>query len=65
MTEILYRHSLGEPLALDVPPWWKTCKAKYVIVGDFSPGPAEIRVTPPPTPLPTVPVRKPRRAVAF
>jgi hypothetical protein len=65
MTEILYRHSLGEPLALDVPQWWKAFKAKYVLDGDFARGPAEIRVVPASPPAPAPPVRKPRRAVAF
>lgn len=29
MTEILYRHSLGEPLALEVPHWWANFQRKY------------------------------------
>ncbi|MHB1204102.1 MAG: hypothetical protein ACYCZX_00930 [Rhodospirillaceae bacterium] len=29
MTQALYRHSLGEPLALGVPNWWNTFHSKY------------------------------------
>lgn len=28
MTEILYRHSLGQPLALEVPHWWTNFQKK-------------------------------------
>ena len=31
MTEALYRHSLGEPLARGVPQWWSTYSKKYVL----------------------------------
>jgi len=28
---VLYRHTLGEPLALDVPQWWQLFRAKYTL----------------------------------
>ncbi len=31
VTQALYRHALGEPLALGVPNWWTAFHAKYVI----------------------------------
>jgi len=69
LTETLYRHTLGEPLALGVPHWWKQFRSKYKITGDIEPAPAEIRVETiprtaaiaPSTPAP----RKPRRAIAL
>lgn len=33
MTQALYRHSLGEPLALGVPNWWNTFHGKYDLAG--------------------------------
>lgn len=65
MTNTLYRHTLGEPLALGVPQWWKAFKAKYSLAGDIEPVPRELTATiakhtPQPEPLP-----KSRRAVAF
>ena len=69
LTESLYRHTLGEPLALGVPQWWKQFRSKYKLTGDIEPMPAEIRVEPisrtavalPPAPAP----RKPRRAIVL
>jgi len=67
MTELLYRHTLGEPLALEVPHWWTRFKQKYALVMDGAPAPAVIvgtqMVSAPSTAEPTP--RKPRRAVAF
>jgi hypothetical protein len=31
MTDILFRHHLGEPLAVQIPLWWPTFKRKYVL----------------------------------
>ncbi len=67
LTEPAYRHSLGEPLALGVPDWWKTFQSKYKITGDIENAPREIRVETlkvAPTPHVEAP-KKPRRAVAF
>jgi hypothetical protein len=66
MSDTLYRHTLGEPLALGVPQWWKAFRAKYSLTGEgIEHAPAEIKVTPPTPPKPTPPVKPPRRAVAF
>jgi len=65
MDDLLYRHTLGESLALDVPEWWKKFKSKYVIEDCFERAPAEIRVEVP-VPVVAEPLPpKPRRAVAF
>ena len=66
MTEILYRHTLGEPLALEVPHWWSAFKKKYVLA-ELDPAPTQsasetMTVA---TPAPSNVTRKPRRAVAF
>lgn len=66
MTHTLYRHTLGEPLALGVPQWWKAFRAKYSISAeDIVHAPKEIRIEPPkvakPVPAPNIP----RRAVVF
>jgi len=65
MDEMLYRHTLGEPLALGVPLWWKAFRSKYALAGDIDRAPAEIREEPakPATEVPAPP--RPRRAVAF
>lgn len=68
MTETLYRHILGEPLARSVPHWWNAFQAKYNLPGAPDRAPAEIRVDGPKVTLaltPTPPARKPRRALAF
>lgn len=33
MREVLYRHELGEPLALGVPQWWQLFRTKYTLAG--------------------------------
>jgi hypothetical protein len=63
MREVLYRHELGEPLALGVPQWWQHFRSKYTLAGKaevmpLSPGP-EGAVA-----LVKIP-RTPRRAAAF
>ena len=65
MTETVYRHTLGEPLALGVPQWWKAFHSKYKLPGDIEVAPAEIRVEGPKRTAAPPPPRKPRRAVAF
>ena len=65
MDDLLYRHTLGEPLALGVPEWWRAFKRKYVITEITPRAPAEIRVEAP-TPAKVEPeARKPRRAVSM
>jgi hypothetical protein len=66
MTHTLYRHSLGEPLALGMKEWWKAFQKKYALAGNIEPAPPEITVEigkSPPRPQPAAP--KPRRAAAF
>jgi hypothetical protein len=68
MTETIYRHNLGEPLALGVPYWWRNFQAKYKLPGDIDAGTDEIKVTtlsPKAAQGPAPAARKPRRAVAF
>lgn len=33
MRAVLYRHELGEPLALGVPQWWQLFRTKYALAG--------------------------------
>jgi hypothetical protein len=70
MSDALFRHTLGEPLALGIPHWWHTFQSKYA----FREEQEAIQVEDSPRPLQTVsrdvrpasPRRKPpRRAVAF
>lgn len=53
MRAILFRHELGEPLALGVPQWWQMFRTKYSLAGKHEQmwvsSPA---VTPPPTKAP-------------
>lgn len=65
MDDFLYRHTLGEPLALGVPQWWKAFQAKYTLEQGEAPAQPEIRGATAPAPTPVPAVRKPRRAVAF
>ena len=65
MDDFLYRHTLGEPLALGVPQWWQAFRAKYVLEKDDAVTPAEIKVAIERAPPPVAVERKPRRAVAF
>ncbi|MGE4061746.1 MAG: hypothetical protein AB7E79_00100 [Rhodospirillaceae bacterium] len=63
MREVLYRHELGEPLALGVPQWWQLFRSKYSLAGKPETAPmsspafaaAEQRIKP----------RRPRKAVAI
>ena len=70
MSDALYRHTLGEPLALGIPHWWQTFKSKYCLSHDVA-GEDERLDTANSQPQVTVsprakPSRKaPRRAVAF
>lgn len=62
MREVLYRHELGEPLALGVPQWWQLFRTKYSLAGK----PEAVSLSsavPAPEQIP-VP-RKPRRAASF
>lgn len=64
MNAILYRHTLGEPLALGVPRWWELFHSKYALTTDEAPSPPQpateaSTVPPPPT------RRIPRRAAAL
>ncbi|MBY0511528.1 MAG: hypothetical protein K2P94_15420 [Rhodospirillaceae bacterium] len=65
MTQTLYRHTLGEPLALGVPQWWKAFRAKYSLDGDIAHAPKEIRIESAKPAKPSPPPKIPRRAVAF
>jgi hypothetical protein len=68
MSETLYRHTLGEPLALGVPQWWRAFRAKYSLTGEgIEHAPAEIKITPPAPPKRETPppAKPPRRAVVF
>ena len=67
MTEALYRHWLGEPLALGVPHWWNTFHTKYALTPKVhvaaAPNVEQIRIKPAPN---SQGGRKaPRRATAF
>jgi hypothetical protein len=66
MTETLYRHTFGEPLALGVPAWWQAFQSKYKLHCDVEVLPAEIKTAGPRhAPESITSMRKPRRAVAF
>lgn len=69
MTDTLYRHTLGEPLALNVPQWWKAFRSKYSLTHEgVERRPTEINVTPPAPPQKAekpAPVKAPRRAVVL
>lgn len=60
MREILFRHELGEPLALGVPQWWQLFRTKYSLAGKHD----EMWVSSPAAP-PAPPTRAPRRATAI
>ena len=65
MTEILYRHSLGQPLALEVPHWWTNLQKKYRLADvqeEELPAQETIVVS---AAVQQQVRRKPRRAVAF
>ncbi len=53
MRTVLYRHELGEPLALGVPQWWQLFRAKYALTGK------------PEIPVHALPPKEPRRAAAL
>ena len=67
MTDALYRHTLGEPLARGVPQWWNTYRKKYAL--SITPEVLTIRTAEAPILDTTnvVPMRRrtPRRAVVF
>lgn len=60
MRAILYRHELGEPLALGVPQWWQMFRTKYALAGKLE----NSWVSSPATPSPAA-RKAPRRAVAL
>ncbi|MEQ9448406.1 MAG: hypothetical protein RLN70_05780, partial [Rhodospirillaceae bacterium] len=71
ISDALYRHTLGEPLALGVPQWWRTFKSKYSLGLPMEetkavqqPEAQKTFVATAPSPSPAQ-GRKPRRAVAF
>ncbi len=67
MTEALYRHTLGEPLARGVPQWWSTYRKKYVL--SLTPDAAMVKIHEAPVTkvANVIPLRRrtPRRAVVF
>ena len=67
MTEALYRHTLGEPLARGVPQWWNTYRKKYALT--LTPEVLPIRPEEPAllNTANVIPMRRrtPRRAVVF
>lgn len=60
MRAILYRHELGEPLALGVPQWWQMFRTKYSLAGKLE----DTWVSSPATTTPAA-RKAPRRAVAL
>jgi len=67
MTEALYRHTLGEPLARGVPHWWETFSKKYVLtLKDGAQVPASAAASTADT-VKIIPMRRrvPQRAAAF
>ncbi len=60
MRAILYRHELGEPLALGVPQWWQMFRTKYSLAGKLE----DTWVSSPAAPSPAA-RKAPRRAVAL
>lgn len=70
MSDALYRHTLGEPLALGIPHWWQTFKSKYCLGDEVLENDPQVEAAKP-QPLAaarntTAPRRKPpRRAAAF
>jgi hypothetical protein len=60
MRAILYRHELGEPLALGVPQWWQMFRTKYALAGKLE----NSWVSSPATPSPAA-RKAPRRAIAL
>ena len=62
MSEILYRHNLGQPLALEVPHWWSNFQKKYRLSEPKAQTEETMTVS---TPAPQAIARKPHRAAAF
>ena len=70
MFDALYRHSLGEPLALGIPHWWQNFKSKYCLNREDAANSEQIKTTGRQSLVAIktakTPHRKtPRRAVAF
>ncbi len=70
MSDALYRHTLGEPLALGIPHWWATFKSKYSLgtpapLTDTPEQPASLRPVASRNPANAVRRKAPRRAAAF
>jgi hypothetical protein len=57
MRAVLYRHELGEPLALGVPQWWQHFRAKYTLAG----GPETAALSHPAQGVPSAAVEAPAR----
>ena len=64
MTQALYRHSLGEPLALGVPNWWTAFHRKYDLANSVAAVEQQSTVVSPGAAMPAR-RRVPRRATAF
>jgi len=62
LSAFVYRHTLGEPLALEVPQWWGLFASKYVLSGPIERAPAEIRIEPQAAPAPP-PVKRTARSL--
>ncbi len=60
MRAILFRHELGEPLAMGVPQWWQMFRAKYALAGEHD----EMWVSSP-AGMAAAPKKSPRRASAI
>ncbi len=67
MTEALYRHTLGEPLARGVPQWWSTYRKKYALSLKSDVATAKTDDVSPLNTANVIPMRRraPRRAVVF
>ncbi len=62
MTHTLYRHTLGEPLALGVPQWWSGFVNKYALAPSEQPATSSSNLK---LPKPPTRRRSPRGVVAF
>ena len=66
MTQALFRHALGEPLALGVPDWWTRFHAKFTLArqGDVEPQ-SKVKIQASVAAVENAARRPPRRAQAF
>ena len=68
MSDALYRHTLGEPLALGIPHWWATFKSKYSLgnpAAEATDDPTNLQSIANTKPTKSVRRKVPRRAAAF